>query len=87
MPYQRRLQFLAARLQAVLEGWGAEGEAGVLGRKIQYLLEVVKGRKDDVVSSPHETYSCQQLQYQSLGSEKRRGRTGELGWGEPGQQA
>lgn len=57
------------------------------GRGIQYLLEVVKGRKNDVVSAPHETHGRQQLQYQSLGSEKRRGRTRELGWGESGQQA
>lgn len=32
-----------------------------LGGGLQYLLEVVKGRKDDVVSSPHQAHSCQQL--------------------------
>lgn len=50
------------------------GGNACLGEGLRYLLEVVKGCKDDVMSSPHQAHGRQQLQHQSLGSGERRGR-------------
>lgn len=44
----------------------------MLGAGGAYLLEVVEGRKDDVMPSSHQAHSRQQLQHQSLGSGERR---------------
>lgn len=46
----------------------------MFGWGLHYLLEVVKGGKDDIVSSPNQAHCRQQLQHQSLGSGERRGR-------------